>query len=157
MASCELYHSSAYSDDLRWRMVWLCDGLGYTYTRALKVLELTDQRFLFHTTGSVCKKKYPKEKAFRKLSTPAQLLILSLVVNKPGIYLHEIQEDLHNMLLFDVDLSTICRFIHNSGFTHQNLCLVAKQRDEFICQKYIIDVSLYASEMFVFLYEIGAD
>ena len=35
MASCEPYCSSAYSEDLRWRrMVWLCDGLGYTYTRS---------------------------------------------------------------------------------------------------------------------------
>ena len=61
------------------------------------------------------------------------------------------------MLLLDVDLSTTCRFLHNIGFTRQKLCLVAKQRDEFIHQKYTIDVSIYTSEMFVFLGETGAD
>ena len=86
--------------------------LGINYIHAAESLgvdrsAISRTLHLFHTAGSVCKKKYSKEKAFRKLSTPAQLLILGLVVKKPGIYLHEIQEDLHNMLLLDVDLSTI--------------------------------------------------
>ena len=34
MAPCEPYCSSTYSEELSWRrMVWLCDDLGYTYTR----------------------------------------------------------------------------------------------------------------------------
>ena len=42
MASCEPYYSSAYSEDLRLRrMVWLCDDLGYTYTRLAESLKLT--------------------------------------------------------------------------------------------------------------------
>ena len=44
MASCEPYCSSAYSEELHWRMVWLCvvcDGLGYTYTRSAESLKLT--------------------------------------------------------------------------------------------------------------------
>ncbi len=54
---------------------------------------------LFESTGSVSKKVYPKDKAFRKLTTPAQLLILNLVIEKPGIYLREIQDELLQMLL----------------------------------------------------------
>ncbi len=42
---------------------------------------------LFNATGSVSKKIYSCEKAFRKLTDPAQLLILNLVVSKPGILL----------------------------------------------------------------------
>ena len=62
---------------------------------------------LFHATGSVSKKEYPKEHAFRKLTTPAQMLILNLIVMKPGIYLFELQTELLHMLLVHVDVSTI--------------------------------------------------
>ena len=60
-------------------------------------------------------------------------------------------------MLLEVDVSTIGRFLHNNGFTRQKLCLVATQRDEFIRQRYILDVSVYKPEMFVFLDETGAD
>lgn len=41
--------------------------------------------------------------------------------------------------------------------SHQKLCLAAAQRDELICQKYTLDVSVYTPDMFVFLDETGAD
>lgn len=162
MASCEPHRSSAYSEDLRWRMVWQCEALGYTHARVAENLGVDRSTVsrtlqLFHTTGSICKKLYPKEKAFRKLTTPAQLLILNLVVMKPGIYLQEIQDELQNVLLLTVDISTICRFLLNNGLTRQKLCLVATQRDEFTRQQYILDVSVYKPEMLVFLDETGAD
>ncbi len=53
--------------------------------------------------------------------------------------------------------STICRFLHTSGFTRQKLCLVAKQRDEFIRQQSVLNVSVYRPEMLIFLDETGAD
>lgn len=105
---------------------------------------------LFHNTGSVCKKLQCADKAFRKLTSPAQMLILTLVIEKPGIYLREIQVELLHLLLIDVEISTICRFLHTSGFTHQKLCLVALQRDEYLRQKIIVDVSEYKPEIFIF-------
>jgi len=88
MASCEPLRCSAYSEDLRWRMVWQRQALGYTVAKNLGVDKSTLYRTLqlFESSGSVEKGKYPKENAFRKLTTPAQLLILNLVVEKPGIY-----------------------------------------------------------------------
>jgi len=119
MASCEPHRTSAYREDLRWRMVWQCEALGYTHASVAENLGVDRSTIywtlqLFHTTGSICKKLYPKEKAFRKLTTPAQLLILNLVVMKPGIYLQEIQDELQNVLLLTVDISTICRFLLNN-------------------------------------------
>ena len=98
-----------------------------------------------------------KGEGFQKAKTPAQLLILNLVVKKPGIYVQEIQEELHNTLFLEVDISTICRFLYNSGMTRQNLCLVAKRRDEFIHLQYRLDVSVYKPDMFIFLDETGAE
>ncbi len=139
-------------------MVWQTAALGYSYETVAQNLRVHRTTVfcalqLFNFTGSVSKKVYPKDKAFRKLTTPAQLLILNLVIEKPGIYLGEIQDKPLQMLL-EVDTSTICRFLHTSGFTRQKLCLVAKQRDEFIRQQFVLDVSVYRPEI---LDETGAD
>lgn len=160
--SCEPGRSSAYSEDMRWRMVWQREALGYTYgqiAQNLCVDKSTVSRTLelFYTTGSVSKRPYPKDKAFRKVTMPAQLLILQLVLDKPGIYLHEIQKELETILLLEVSLSTICRFLQESGFTRQRLYTTALQRDEFLRQQYISDVSVYSPEMLVFIDETGMD
>lgn len=83
MTSCESRRSSAYSEDLRWRIVWQREGLGYTYKQIatnLNVDASTVSRtlHLFRNSGSVCKKVYPKDRSFRKLTSPIQLLILHL-------------------------------------------------------------------------------
>ena len=113
--SCEPSRSSAYGEDLRWRMVWQSEILEYSQqviAQNLNVHQSTVSRILhlFHTTGSVSKMPYPKERAFRKLTDSCQLLIYHLVVQRPGIYLHEIQSELLNVLLVDVSIPTICRF-----------------------------------------------
>ena len=65
--------SSAYSEDLRWRMVWQREALGYTYEQIAVNLGAdgsTVQRTvtLFKTTGSVQKRAYLKVKASMKLT-----------------------------------------------------------------------------------------
>ena len=91
------------------------------------------------------------------LTTPAQILILTLIVKRPGIYLREIQEELFSILQLEIDTSTICRFLQASGCTRQKLCLVALQRDQFLRQQYMSDISVYDPDVFIFLDETGAD
>ena len=160
--SCEPARTSAYSEDLRWRMVWQSELLGYsqqTIAQNLGVDQSTVSRTLglFYTTGSLCKKPYPKERAFRKLTASCQLLIYHLVLQRPGIYLCEIQRELLDLLLVDVNISTICRSFHQTGFSRQKLRHVALQQDAFLREQYVIDVSLYNVDMFVFVDETGAD
>ena len=71
--------------------------------------------------------------------------------------LSEIQNELASVLMVDVDTSTICRFLHASGFTRQKLRYVALQRDEFLRQKFILDMSIYSPDLLIFLDESGAD
>ena len=162
MTSFEPKRSSAYAEGLRWRVVWQIEGLQYTQeqvARNLNIHQSTVSRItnLFRTTGNVCKKVKSADSAFRVLTNPAQVLILTLVVERPGIFLREIQEELQRTLLIEADVSTICRFLHSSGFTHKKLKLVALQRDEFTRQQFKLDVSLYKTEMFIFLDETGGD
>ena len=102
-------------------------------------------------------KQYPKEKAFRKLTAPAQLAVLDFVVENPGTQLKEVQKMLSQQLLLSIDVSTICRFLLKSNFTYQKLSLVATQRSTFLRQKFMLDVSEYKHEMLVFIDETGTD
>ena len=112
-SSIDKSRSSAYSEDLRWRMIWQREALGYTYAtiaQNLCVDKSTVSRTinLFHTTGSVTKRPYPEGKAFCKLTSPAQLLILHLVLDRPGIFLRELQDQLLSVLEIEVSESAIC-------------------------------------------------
>ena len=143
-------------------MVWQKEGMGLSYQQIamnLCVDQYTVYRTLqrFRRTGLVMKKPYPKGRAKRKITEPAQLLILTLVTTKPGIYLHEIQNELINTLLLSVSISAICKFLHKSGFTRCKITHVALQRDQFLREKFVCDMSTLTSDMFVYVDETGAD
>lgn len=60
--------SSAYEEDLRWRIIWQKEGLGLTSERIahnLNVDKSTAHRTLqlFISTGTVSKSPYPKHRA----------------------------------------------------------------------------------------------
>ena len=142
-------------------MVWQRFALGYTFTEIgtnLNVDPSTVQRtaHLFELSGSVQKRQYPQGCVQKKLTPSVELIIINLVVQQPGILLRELQTELFTYGV-EVSLSTICQFLHKSGFSHQKMVLIAKQRDEQLRAIFTMDVSLYSSEMFVFLDETGAD
>ena len=110
--SCQPRRTKAYNEDLRWRIVWQGEALGLSQARIaanLNVDRSTVSRILslFRHTGEVNKKVYPKEQAFRKLTEPAQFLILKLAISKPGVYLEEIQKEVLLQLMIDVNHSRV--------------------------------------------------
>ena len=162
MASCESWRQTAYAEDLRWRMVWQREALGYTYWAIASNLSVDKSTVLrtlelFHATGSVSKRSYHPSNTNRILTLPAQLFLLNLVVSKPGIYLKEIQKELSDFLMVDVSVSSVCKFLHSNGFSRQKLHIVALQQDQFLKEKFTFDVSLYSPHMLVFIDETGAD
>ena len=85
-------------------MIWQSEALGLSYGTIAQNLNVDKSTVcrtlqLFHTTGNVTKKE---GKCFRKLTSPDQLLILQLTLEKPGIYFHEIQRELWGFLQIDV-------------------------------------------------------
>ena len=160
--SCERTRTKAYNDDVRWRIVWQAMGLNFSVSKIaanLCVDESTVHRIInkFQETGEVQKKIYPLDKAYRKLTEPAQLFILQLVVEHPVVYLREIKSELLSELGVDVTVSAICKFLHKSGFMKQKAKMHAIQRDEALRSKFALDVSLYSREMLVFIDETGTD
>ena len=132
------------------------------YSNELIAAKLNTDKFTVHrtmqmyaTTGTVAKLPYPKERATKKLTDPPELFILNIVVERPGITLREIQEDLLYTLLIEVDVSNICRLLQQSGFTRQRLQISALQ---VLRQCYMEEVSIYNPGMFIFqmrLVQIG--
>ena len=97
--SCEPRRKRAYSNDLRWRMVWQREVLDYTYeevARNLNVDVSTVWRVveLFRDYGAVDKKHYSRSDTSKKLTPPLELYLLHAVMLNPGIYLRELQQDL---------------------------------------------------------------
>ena len=162
--SCEDHRTRAYEEDLRWRMVYQVQSLHKTYREvgeSLNVDPATVLRInvLFESTGVVTKKKYPPNKGTQKLTDIDKLLCLELAIDRPGIYLGEIRQELIGQTGTDVNESTICRFLHASGFTRQKMITTAMQRSDLLRCEYLCDISIYQGhpELFVFVDETGAD
>ena len=83
---------------------------------------------LFDTTDLVEKKMYPDNHGGPKLNKADQLHILELVLENPGIYLHELKLKLQAQGT-DVHESTICRFLQRANFSHKKMKSIAIQQN----------------------------
>lgn len=160
--TCEPSRSSAYSEDIRWRVVWQSEVLGCSLSEIagnLNIDESTVRRVIhnFASTGNVSKKPYPIEKAFRVITKPVKLFIITLLLEKPGILLREITSELEATLGLEVSESAVCKVLRKEGFTRQKLATYALQRDEAIREQFKVDVSLYTRKSLLFIDETGSD
>ena len=110
--SSEPKRSSAYSDDLRWKIVWEYEAMGLSAEQVAKNLCIdssTVYRIVrqFDSTGTVSKKAYSATNRPTKMTASIQLVLLHLVMSRPGIYLWEIREELKSQYGLDVSISTI--------------------------------------------------
>ena len=147
---------------MRWRIVWQRCALGCTYNAIATNLNVdvsTVRRTLnlFSTTGTVSKKAYPTERAFRKITEPVQLFILHLILQKPGIYLREITAEIELTLGLSLTEGAVCKFLSKIGFTRQRLATYALQRDEHLRQQFVADVSLHSQDTLLFIDETGTN
>ena len=130
--ACEPARKSAYSNDLRWRMVWQREVLGYKLKRVASNLcvdmstvhRITQQ---FKTTGTVDKKQYTARTPI-KLTKPVQFSAPSL-----------------------------CNFLKKNNFSRKKMQLVASQRNQELRSVFVSDVSAYDCKSLVFIDETGCD
>jgi len=134
-ASYEPRRTSAYSEDLRWRIIWQREVLGLKSSEIAANLGVDCTTVwrtvkLFRETGDVQKQLYPS--VIKKITPVTEYIIVTEVLNHPGIMLHELQAELVEQTGVSVCLSTICRFLHRIGFTRQKIKVIAIQRDDFL-------------------------
>ena len=118
--SCEEKRTQAYSSDLRWRIVYqslVLEKSSREIAKNLNVDQSTVSRTvrLFNEQGNVAKKAYPANSGTQKFTDLDQLIILELIIDRSGIYLHELQQELVDETGTEVSTSTICRFLAKSG------------------------------------------
>ena len=151
----------AYSEDLRWRAVWLHIVNGMSKSEIATVLfmcEKSVQRYLqlFQTTGNVT--------PTNQIRGPTKILcdfevftILQCLIHKPTLYLHEIQEHLFQVTGTSVHISTICRTIKEQGYTHKKVQTIALQQSEEKRIQYMAEISSYSADMLIWIDETGSD
>ena len=152
---------SALSIDLRWRIVWMkiSQNLpGNEIADLLQVSERTVRRIvdLFYHTGDVKPKEY-RHGPMRLLGEFEQLALLRLILERPGIYLHEVQTELYAMFGVQVSISTICKTLRSIGCSRQVMRHVAAQRSDDLRAKFMADIAPYDPSMFVWVDETGCD
>ncbi len=111
---------------------------------------------LFNTTGDVKPKDY-HHGPMRLLGDFEQLTLLRLILEYPGIYLHEIQAELYKVFEVQVSVPTICKTLHYMGCTRQVIRHIAAQRSEVLMAKFMADVAMYDPQMLVWIDETGCD
>ena len=151
----------SYSEDLRWRAVWLSIVRGITPSEIAEVLFMSKrsiQRYLslFHSTGSVA----PRERrggCGKILTELEQLTVIQSLIHTPSLFLHEIQSQLYDTTGKWIHPSTICRTIHQLNFTHKSIQTIALQQNEEARIRFMAEVSMYHPDMFIWIDETGSD
>ena len=119
----------AYATDLRWRVVWLYITQYlevHEISKQLSILERTVRRYIhpFEQIGDI-KPVSQRHGPHRLLGEFEQLMLLRLVLDKPGIYLHEVQSEWVARFGIDVCVSTLCKTLRHMGCTRQVMQHVA--------------------------------
>lgn len=83
-----------------------------------------------------------------------QITLLKLILDHPGIYLHEIQNKLQNQFGVEISVPTICRTLK---CTRQVMPHVAIQRSDACRARFMAEISIYHPSMLVWLDESGCD
>ena len=160
--SCEPGRTRAYSEDVHWRKVWQREIQELPLAKVAENLSVdvsTVHRVVkkFRTTGTVMKKRYATGNLPVKMTKPVQLTVLRLDLDKPGIYLREIQQELVWMFGLSISLSSLCNFPKKNNFTRKKMQLVASQRSEELRAKFVSDVSTYKDHFPIFIDDTGSD
>ena len=86
-----------------------------------------------------------------------QLNLLRLILENPGIYLQELQDELFDIFGVLVSVSTICRTLKYMGCTKQAMHRVAVQRSDALRAQFIAEISVYDPDMLIWIDETGCD
>ena len=153
--------TTPYSDDLRWRIVWLQIARDMNPSEIANLLCVSESSVRhytqrFYESGSVSPMEY-HHGPHKLLDEFEQVTVMQSLLNKPSMYLTEVRDALLEATGRDVHLSTICRTVHRLGFTRQKLRKVAIQRSEEKRGEFAAEVNFLDPNMFVWLDETGFD
>lgn len=150
-----------YSVDLRWRVIWLSLVHHLSVEDIAQLLSISQKsvrRYIsqFESTGDVEPAAH-RHGPQRLLGDFEQLILLKLILESPGIYLHEIQAKLLCMFGVTVHCSTLCKTLKFMGCSRQVIQHLAVQRSDELRANFMAEISLYDPSMLIWLDETGCD
>ena len=160
--SAEPRRKKAYSIDLRWRVVYQRIGIGLTFqkiSRNLNIAASTAHLVLarFERTGNVEPVCSKCSYELRTLDEESELFVNGAVLSNPGMYLRELCQQLREVVGVEAAPSTVCRLLRAYGITRKRIRLIASQRCESLRGAFMAQCSLFATDMFVWVDEMGSD
>ena len=112
---------------------------------------------LFEQTGEVDPKKPCRRPEQAKLDLYYQLLIIGIVLENPTMYLGEVCQFVQEVTATQISPSTICKLLAMHGLSRKKIQQVAIQRSVDYRAQFMVDVSHFASDMFVWVDETSCD
>ena len=160
--SAEPSRTTAYSDDIRWRVIWQKLVRELSFVQIAQNLNIAVgtayniwSRFVH--TGEVSAKKQPPRQDKRKLDDYQELLLTGLVLEQPHLYISEMRQHILDTTGVDTSNATICRILGKHGLTRQKMRQVALQRCTELRAKFRAEMCFFSIDKFVWIDETGCD
>lgn len=127
-------------------------------SREFFVSTRTVERYIhkFSMTGDVASKSQ-RHGPLPQMSEFEELTVLEMLLNKPSMYLREVQEELMHITRSWYSCATICRTIQRLGMTRQKMRLVARQRCNIQRAQYISQIMAFNPQSLIFIDETGSN
>ena len=127
-------------------------------SRLMLVSTRTVQRYChkFMATGDLEPQQH-RNGPQRILTDFEELILVNLVLTRPGIYLYELQRELLMTTGTEVDCSTICRLFKRLGITRQKIKRIALQRTEEKRGAFMAEMMMYDSSTLLWVDDTGCD
>ena len=160
MFSAEPCRRSAYSPDIRWRIVWRRIGMEQSFREIARSLNISvgtayNVMKIFEETGEV-ESKHREYTGF-VVDDQMSTAILAIIFENPTLYLKELTQKIFEYTDKRISPSTVCNVLHKHGITRKKIQRIALQRSVTHRGAYIAEVSMYKANMLVFVDETGTD
>jgi len=160
--SAEPGRKKGYSSDIGWRIVYQRMALDYSFkdvATALNIAPSTAHRIYtrFVATGDVKPQKSTPKPEMRALDEHKELLLLSIVLQNPSVYLYELCQKVFQLTTIKVSPSTVCRVMKRYGMTRRKIRQVALQRNCVLRGAFVAYCSALGKHQFVWVDETGCD
>ena len=124
-------HTSPYSVDIRWRIIWQCLSKDLTFAEIAERLTISTvhriyQRFKGTNAVDPTSREIPSPHT-RFLGNDLESFVIGYVPEHPEIYLCELCQRVENVFGVRASISTLYRVLKRHGITHKKMQQVALQ------------------------------
>ena len=158
--SAEPGRKTAYSVDLRWRVIYqrlakelffeaIAQNLSISRSRACRFYALLE------ATGDVEPSCHQKKK--KKLDERTELYAVGLLLEGPTLFLDEVCQELQEALGISVSPPTVCRLLKSYGITRKKVRQIASQICDVLQGAFLAQCFMFTADKFVWIDESGSD